>query len=404
MWAALVALWLGAAGPLFPDLPPTTITYFGPERPSAARPDGLTGLRTKPAERATAILFRGAFDIGSVDLLRTALDAAPQVRLVEFDSPGGRPLDSDAVGSLIRSRHLDTAVEHFCASACTMAFAAGTIRTAGPDAEFAFHLGTGPVLAGMLAGVIVQMERRWFVRGGVSLTFADRALHAPNINAYRPQLDELMAAGYIHRVLGPPQKAVPVPAGLLTAVAAIEPQTGASIVSTEDALRMQPPASRLAAAEQKASLVVDRWFARSSDVADLGLVDARLAALDWLDAKDPALCMQWQVDLWTQYVALEALPQGLRTALLSAESSVLVDANAYPAVDTADDGSLAQADAAVRRAVATAYGPRALANAATPEHGLDNPAQSCAAGIAYLRGLRNRPEGVRLLRWALAAG
>ena len=404
IWGLLAAVWLALAGPLGPDLPPVEIVYLGG---ATARPDGIDGLKPVEPGKAVAILFKGAFDFGGTDALTAALDAAPHVRLVGFNSPGGRPLVADGIAQVIRARHLDTTVGRYCASACTIAYLAGTVRTAEARAQFGFHLGTGPVFAGFAATVVLQLERKWFLRGGASLSFAERALHAPNPDPYFAPLDELMAAGYVHRILDAPPLAVRPAGRLLAAVAAVEPLTGESLAAAKVPLmgHGHVTADRAdAIVEQRAALVVDRWLSRSSDDAVLALIDAQLAALDWLMAADGYSCMRWLIGRDNQDLSLVQLPHEVRMALRAAGVRVLGDANRYPMPLPVDDGALAGADAAVRRGVATAFGPRALALAASAEHGFDEPGRSCGARIAYLRGLRGRPEGARLVRWALGAG
>ena len=160
-----------------------------------------------------------------------------------------------------------------------------------------------------------------------------------------------------------------------------------------------PAEAAHAIGRNEAGLVVSRWLSRSSDTAILALVDARLAALA---ALDPVSCVKWQVGIEGQDAAFLAIPPALRQTLQAAEAAILRDANTYP--QPLPSAGYDDADAAVRAAVAERYGRQALAVAATPEHALDDAAKSCAASIAYLRGLRGRPEGPSLLRWALAAG
>ena len=406
--AAAAWAWLAAPLPAFgPGIPPMAISYLGrPGSHRGPRPDGIAGMAVTTAANAEAIEFSGGFDIGATAAMEAAMAAAPLARLVAFDSPGGRPLAAEGVAEVIRAHHLDTTVSRSCASACTIAYLAGTVRTAAPDARFLFHLGTGPVMASFSATVVLQIERRWFVRGGASLSFAERALHAPNPAPYLAPIDELMAAGYVHHSAGAALTA-PVRGGPVTlAVTAIEKLTGGALLWGQ-ARRVRDgmaPARSAAVAEQRAGLVVDRWLSRSSDRAVLGLVDATLAALTDLRARDPVACMRWQVGLEDQDQAASLIEPALHARLAAAQVMVLADANAYPTPAPQEDGSLEAADLAVRRAVAGAFGARALVDSGSREHGFDDPARSCSASIAYLRGLRQAPNAARLLRWALAAG
>ncbi len=401
-WIVLAAL-LGVAGAKaqgLPVVPDSHITYLG----GVERPEGTEGLKEVPPADATAILFSGGFGFDGIDMVRAALDAAPHAHLVAFDSPGGRPLVAQRIAELIRARHLDTYVEHSCASACTLAFVAGTVRSASRRARFGFHRAASIALDNLTNLAFIHVERRWFVLSGVSLSFGNRALHAPNPTPYFPALDELMAAGYLNRIRGMPGLNVGKPPQgdrLLDEMWSLEPQTAAILV-TADRQRVASgmPAARSRAIElDNASLVVDRWLSRSSDTAILALVDATVAALSSLD---PDSCMRWQVGITDQDAGFLAIPPALRAEFLNAEAAVLHDANAYPVPlppDSYDD-----ADAAVRAAIAAHDGKRALDNASTPEHAFDDPAKSCAVSIAYLKGLRERPEGPSVLRWALAAG
>jgi hypothetical protein len=402
MLLAAVAVWvwlLGARQQVIVPIPDSQITYLG----GVSRPVGLAGLREVPPARATALLFKGGFGWGDTYVVRAALDAAPHVRLVAFDSLGGRPYVAAGIASLIWQRHLDTYVDQLCASACTVAFAAGAVRSASPAARFGFHRAEAPALDDLANIAIARIERQWFVRGRVSLSFGNRALHAPNDKPYYPSLDELVAAGYLHTIVG---AMAPVPPDdpadpLLAAVRAVEPKTAQILADgARRRVRGGMKLSQARAIEQVyAGLVVDRWFSRSSDAAVLALTDATLAALS---ALDPVACMRWQVGVTDQYLAFMALSPELRSAFLSAQVAVLRDAKAHLA--PLPDDAYRQADEAVREGVAKDYGRRALSTASTPEHAFDDPAQSCAVSIAYLRGLRDRPEGASLLRWALASG
>jgi hypothetical protein len=382
------------------EIPDLHILYLG----GAAAPETTEGLKEVPPAQATAILFNGGFGYGSTGALAAALDAAPHVRLVAFDSPGGRPLVAQGIAELIRDRHLDTYVDRYCASACIAAFAAGTVRSSGPRAVFGFHRGASFILDDLANIMFLRMERQWFVRSGISLSFGNRALHAPNLQPYVPPLDELVAAGFINRVRGLTGRAPAIRGigkGVFAEIFKLEPQTAATILLAERsrlAAGMAPERAQAIALDE-AALVVDRWFSRSSDTAILAYADAMLAALA---ALDPVSCMRWQVGITDQDTGFLAIPAAQRTQLLAAGAAILHDANAFPI--PLPTVSYAGADSAAQAEIAARFGSQALDFAATPEHAFDDPAKSCAVSISYLKALRNSDQAASVLRWALASG
>jgi len=156
---ALLLFSVAVRAQLGMEIPDLHILYLG----GAAAPETTEGLKEVPPAQATAILFTGGFGYGSTGALAAALDAAPHVRLVAFDSPGGRPLVAQGIAELIRDRHLDTYVDRYCASACIAAFAAGTVRSSGPRAVFGFHRGASFILDDLANIMFLRMERQWFV-------------------------------------------------------------------------------------------------------------------------------------------------------------------------------------------------------------------------------------------------
>jgi len=63
------------------------------------------------------------------------------IKTVSLNSPGGSVRDAIAMGRLIRDKKFATEVEsgHYCASACPLIFAGGTLRRAGPGARIGVH-------------------------------------------------------------------------------------------------------------------------------------------------------------------------------------------------------------------------------------------------------------------------
>ena len=98
-------------------------------------------------ERATIVadpalgrlVIRGPFGFGTTRHANDALHAAPWVRLVELESPGGYAIEGLALAKLLESRAVDTLVLKSCASACITAFAAGNRRYLGPLGRLGLH-------------------------------------------------------------------------------------------------------------------------------------------------------------------------------------------------------------------------------------------------------------------------
>ncbi len=77
----------------------------------------------------------GSFSWSVPQNLQVALAAAPQVRVVSLNSPGGHVAPAMEVAEIIHSRGLATYVSRFCASACTLVFLGGTQRWLAPGAR-----------------------------------------------------------------------------------------------------------------------------------------------------------------------------------------------------------------------------------------------------------------------------
>jgi hypothetical protein len=150
----------------------------------------------------TEIEFVGGITFGVTDEVKKLLDAAPNVRAIHLNSPGGRIGEAHKLRRLIAERGLATYVGSTCASACTIAFLGGLQRYLPPGAKLGFHRGS---IAGATAEELNQENdaaRRWMIAIGVPTWFADRAYSSSSI--WWPTPDELWQAGFITRVGGSP--------------------------------------------------------------------------------------------------------------------------------------------------------------------------------------------------------
>jgi hypothetical protein len=77
-----------------------------------------------------AIVLAGGINDGAAAALAHALDRAPSVTTVVLQSGGGWTREGKLIASTIAARGLATRVDTECSSACTIAFLAGSVRTA----------------------------------------------------------------------------------------------------------------------------------------------------------------------------------------------------------------------------------------------------------------------------------
>ena len=121
----------GDVGNLMPALQEhmrvATGTQLGPSTKLEVRADGRS------------ILLSGGINDGSAEQLEKALQMAPAVTTVVFSSEGGWIREGQMLAEVIRKRALNTYVEGYCASACTIAFLSGKERAAAPSAKIGFH-------------------------------------------------------------------------------------------------------------------------------------------------------------------------------------------------------------------------------------------------------------------------
>lgn len=86
-----------------------------------------------------ALYARGVIDKESFAQFSAALNDAPAVKLVVFDSKGGSLGQGLKIGNALRARRLNTRIERECFSACAYAFLGGVERVVATGAKFGVH-------------------------------------------------------------------------------------------------------------------------------------------------------------------------------------------------------------------------------------------------------------------------
>lgn len=205
--------------------------------PRAAPPEVMAKL--EPAQiwasgDGSTIYLVGAIMPGTfTDFIKVAR-ANPKARTLFLASVGGTVVDGYLISDAVRSRRLDTWVEWFCASSCTLIYASGQQRILGKEARLGFHqtfvenaetgqtVGTDYRKDDDLSAAISSGDRfdphqhgddktvRALRRANVSDAFIGRVLRTPPQELWFPDLAELQREGMVTRVIGEPGR-LPLP-------------------------------------------------------------------------------------------------------------------------------------------------------------------------------------------------
>lgn len=141
------------------------------------------------------MVIRGQFHLGTTRRVRDAFMAAPWVRLVEFDSPGGIAIEGLALSGLLEARGVDTLVVNRCHSACITAYAAGERRFLGAKARLGLHSAGGP--SRKRTRELDALHGRILERRGVARWLIDAEWETPVKDLLLPGPNTLLASGLV---------------------------------------------------------------------------------------------------------------------------------------------------------------------------------------------------------------
>lgn len=197
-----------AAPPAFAQAPAEPVAP-PPAPPPVVRPSPPPIVRTRPpvppatvaiSPDGKSIFIDGSLDAGVAARFKSLTDAASKVRTVFLQSNGGRLGAAIDISEIVRAKGLDTYVETWCHSACTVILLAGRDRAASPRARIGFH---EPVFPGARAADIPSLRsatRRIYDDAGVQPNFTDRAFATPASDMWFPSSDELRSAHVLTRI------------------------------------------------------------------------------------------------------------------------------------------------------------------------------------------------------------
>jgi hypothetical protein len=165
-----------------------------------AKPPGKS-FRIDVYTGGTKALYTGDIYHGSVEALRTVLDAHPNIELLGLSSSGGRTSVGEDLFLLIRERGLSTFAGKMCASACTLAFMGGEERLLGHGSAIGFHAATNSAYSADpehfgAAENFASLARPLAEIAGINLTFIDFAYETDPSGLFVPPIKTLIEARF----------------------------------------------------------------------------------------------------------------------------------------------------------------------------------------------------------------
>lgn len=146
------------------------------------------------------IHLTGEITHGLTRRMADLLARSPAVRRLRLSSGGGLIYEARGAAQLIQQHGLETEVAGLCASACTLIFAAGSVRHLASDGQLGFH-GYALMFEGGLPQVDLAREQQkdlaFLIARGISAEFAEKALTTPHVQLWQPSREVLVEAGVV---------------------------------------------------------------------------------------------------------------------------------------------------------------------------------------------------------------
>ena len=179
-----------------------TLFEFGPNVGSYWRMargiDPIGNLNASLSADRQRLLLQGPIGAGDGVRVKDLLATAPQLRVVELNSPGGRLKEAETIAAAVRERQGVTRATGNCESACTLIHLAGSRRQVMPGAKLGFHR----AFAGSHNPVVDQLVNlelaRSYREAGLPERFIQQTLATPPWRMWYPSRAELAAADLLH--------------------------------------------------------------------------------------------------------------------------------------------------------------------------------------------------------------
>lgn len=153
------------------------------------------------SDNERAVYIDGMIDLGISRAVKSYLLQYPDIEVMVLNSSGGNIYEARGLARLLAENNLRAHVDYACASACTIAFSGGTVRTADEHARFGFHQYRIDADYTIIATDIEKEQSRDQQRllgAGVNPQFVDKVFSQPSASMWWPDRKELLIAGFLH--------------------------------------------------------------------------------------------------------------------------------------------------------------------------------------------------------------
>jgi len=397
---AVAGLLSGCQAPTTPTVAATPAA--APQR--AALPHNLGPYSIHLLSNGDEMELAGDMPEGTAAAVQKLLDAHPSVHVIHLNSDGGELHEGRLLAVLIQQRHLTTYTSTICASACTIAFLAGTTRYLADDAWLGFHSSYDKDSGeSSTRGNVVFYQA--YHADGLSDAFISKALGTAPNEVWFPSHDELRQAKAVDKFVDRRQFAEsglaywhsPAEVDQL-----LKEDNLYAIIAKHDATayaRVQEiylTGARLGRRitdieDDAASVIIDQYLPfyvrRAADEPILRYQRADIAKLDYVTEHNPEPCAaQAFPELGLRRTHTEFhLPQSIRHDVDMALADVISSSFEQPhAADTSSD--IYKAKSKFYRHL-NGSDPALVELIDHPENGRNNPAALCGAVTSFYRDI-----------------
>jgi hypothetical protein len=166
----------------------------------AAGDKEMASRQIRVLRNASEVEVSGTIGYGLTDELVKVLDAHPTVTTLHLNSNGGRVLEAQKLRDVIAERNLRTYTSTECASACVLAFMAGSERLLGPKGKIGLH--SFSVGSNSVSTADYSAEYAFARTRHIDTSLLEKGFATSPASMWYPTAQELLNANLVTRLAG----------------------------------------------------------------------------------------------------------------------------------------------------------------------------------------------------------